>query len=273
MNYRHAFHAGNHADVLKHLALVYCLAHLKRKQSPFAVLDTHAGIGLYDLDSSEAERSPEWRHGIARLHHWPDAPTPVRAYLDAVAAFNPDGGARFYPGSPALIAHALRDDDLLIACELHGEDSETLRARFARQTNVRVHARDGWEALTALLPPPRTRGLVLIDPPYEEPDELERAARALGPALKRFGHGVFVWWRPLKSESALQRADSEVQAQGEREILRADLWVDTPRPDGKLTGSSLLVINPPYGLDAALREALPLLAARMAMGKAAWRVV
>jgi 23S rRNA (adenine2030-N6)-methyltransferase len=113
---------------------------------------------------------------------------------------------------------------------------------------------------------------VLIDPPYEEPDELERAARALGPALKRFGHGMFLWWRPLKSESALDRVDAEVKAQGARAMLRADLWVDAPSPQGRLSGSSLLVINPPYGLDAALREALPALVARLALGKAGWRV-
>jgi 23S rRNA (adenine2030-N6)-methyltransferase len=196
----------------------------------------------------------------------------VRAYLEAIAAFNPDGATRFYPGSPAFIANALRADDMLLACELHPEDAETLRARFGKQANVHVHARDGWEALNALLPPPRSRGLVLIDPPYEEPDELERAARALGPALKRFGHGMFLWWRPLKSESALDRVDAEVKAQGARAMLRADLWVDAPSPQGRLSGSSLLVINPPYGLDAALREALPALVARLALGKAGWRV-
>ncbi len=272
MNYRHAFHAGNHADILKHLALVYCLAHLKRKETPFAVLDTHAGIGLYDLFSSEAMRSPEWRQGVGQFENWPDAPPAVRAYRDAIAAFNPDGAMRFYPGSPAFIAEALRADDLLLACELHPEDAETLRARFKTNDNVHVHARDGWEALNALLPPPRSRGLVLIDPPYEEPDELERAARALGPALKRFGHGMFLWWRPLKSVSALDRVDAEVKAQGARAMLRADLWVDTPNPQGKLAGSSILVINPPYGLDAALREALPAIAAKLALGKAGWRV-
>lgn len=272
MNYRHAFHAGNHADVLKHVALVYCLAHLKRKETPFAVLDTHAGIGLYDLFSSEAMRSPEWRQGVGRLENWPEAPPAVHAYLDAIAAFNPDGATRFYPGSPAFIANALREDDVLLACELHPEDAATLRAHFGEQSNVHVHARDGWEALNALLPPPRSRGLVLIDPPYEEPDELERAARALGAALKRFGHGVFLWWRPLKSESALDRVDAEVKAQGARNMLRADLWVDTPNPQGKFSGSSILVINPPYGLEVALREALPAIAAKLALGKAGWRV-
>ena len=271
MNYRHAFHAGNHADVVKHLVLIYCLAHLKRKPAAFAVLDTHAGPGLYDLHSAEAQRSPEWKHGIGRLWGWAGAPAPIGAYLDAVAAFN-DGARRFYPGSPALIAQALRAEDLLIACELHREDAAALRQRFAAAPNVHTHTRDGWEALGALLPPPRGRGLVLIDPPYEQPGELERAARALGPALQRFGNGVFIWWRPFKSGAGLDRADAEAAAQGARDSLRADFWIDAPRRDGKLVGSSVFIVNPPFGLEAALRVALPILADKLAHGAGGWRI-
>ncbi len=271
MNYRHAFHAGNHADVLKHLILLSCLDALKRKDTPFAALDTHAGRGTYDLLSDEALRSPEWQDGIARLWDWNAAPAPVSRYLEAIRSFNGDGTLRTYPGSPALIAAALRQEDLLDACERHPEDARTLR-KTLRTPNVRVHKRDGWEALGALLPPAQRRGLVLIDPPYEEPGELEHAARALGPALRRFGHGVYLWWRPLKSESALDAADAEVRAQGAKEILRADLWADTPKPEGKLTGSSLLLINPPFGLRDALQEALPPLAHRLAAGNAGWRL-
>lgn len=271
MNYRHAFHAGNHADVLKHLVLLMCLDALKRKPAPFAVLDTHAGRGAYDLLSDEALRSPEWQDGIARLWDWDAPPPPVVRYLEAVRGFNGDGTLRSYPGSPALVAAALREGDVLDACELHPEDARTLR-KTLRTLNVRVHERDGWEALNALLPPTKSRGLVLIDPPYEEPGELERGARALGATLKRFGHGVYLWWRPLKSESALDAADAEVQAQGAKETLRADLWIDTPRPEGKLTGSSLLLINPPFGLREALQDALPPLAQRLAAGSAGWRL-
>ncbi|MES1201093.1 MAG: 23S rRNA (adenine(2030)-N(6))-methyltransferase RlmJ [Pseudomonadota bacterium] len=263
MNYRHAFHAGNHADVLKHIVLMFCLDALKRKPAPFAVLDTHAGPGLYDLQSEEALRSPEWQIGIGRLWDWADAPPAARALLDAVRAFNADGALRLYPGSPALIAHALRADDRLAACELHKDDALALKARFRNQANVETHTRDGWEALSALLPPKERRGLVLIDPPYEAPNELERAAQALGPALKRFSHGVYLWWRPMKSESALASADAELRAQGAREMLRADLWIEPPTPDGKLTGSSMLVINPPFGLKEALRDALPALSKRL----------
>ena len=272
MNYRHAFHAGNHADVLKHVALLFCLDALRRKPAPFAVLDTHAGRGSYDLSADEATRSPEWRDGIGRLWGQSGAPAPVARYLEAVKSHNGDGDLKLYPGSPELIAACLRADDVLMACELHPQDCSALRRSMARAPNVQVHARDGWEALSALLPPPQRRGLVLIDPPYEEPDELARAARALGPALGRFAHGTYLWWRPLKSESALAAVDAEARAQGARVMLRADLWVDAPRIDGRLVGASLLVINPPFGLEAALGEALPTLAAWLAAGASGWRL-
>jgi 23S rRNA (adenine2030-N6)-methyltransferase len=270
VNYRHAFHVGNHADVLKHAALLFCLDALKRKPAPFAVLDTHAGRGLYDLAGDEAQRSPEWRDGVGRIWSWPEPPPLIARYLEALRGFNADGELRTYPGSPALITTALRPEDVLSACELHPEESAALRRALPRASNVHVHARDGWEALGALLPPAQKRGLVVIDPPYEKPDELEVAARALGPALKRFGHGAYLWWRPLKSFAALDAADAEARAQGARETLRADLWTAAPTPDGKLVGSSILLINPPFGIEAALREALPFLAEALTKGQSGW---
>lgn len=272
MNYRHAYHAGNHADVLKHAVLLFCLDALKRKDAPFAVLDTHAGRGTYDLLSDEALRSPEWSDGIARLTDWTDAPPLIARYLEAVRAFNLAGELRTYPGSPALIAQALRMQDVMAACELHPEEFAALRRTLPRQPNIRLHQRDGYEALGALLPPAERRGLVLIDPPYESPDELARAAAAIGQTLKRFGHGMYLWWRPLKSESALAAADDEVRAQGAKATLRVDLWTDTPKPLGALVGSSVLLINPPFGLDDALRQALPALAERLAAGAAGHRI-
>lgn len=270
MNYRHAFHAGNHADVLKHAVLVYCLDALKRKETPFAVLDTHAGRGAYDLLSDEALRSPEWREGVARILDWRDPPTFIARYLEAIRSFNLGDELRTYPGSPALIARALRDNDVLMACELHAEEYSALRRTLPRMPKVQLHQRDGWTALGALLPPVERRGLVFIDPPYEAPDELAQAARAFAPALKRFGHGIYLWWRPLKSESALDAADNEVRAHGANNLLRADLWIDVPAPQGKLVGSSLLLLNPPFGLEEALTEALPPLAERLAVGRAGW---
>lgn len=272
MNYRHAFHVGNHADVLKHAVLLYCLDALKRKQTPFAVLDTHAGRGLYDLAGEAAERSPEWRDGVGRIWDWPAPPPLIARYLEAVRGFNADGALRTYPGSPALVTTNLRADDVLMACELHAEEAAALRRALPRTANVQVHQRDGWEAFSALLPPPQKRGLVLIDPPYEAPGELERAARAFGPALKRFGHGVYLWWRPMKDERALDAADAEARAQGARQTLRADLWTAAPTREGKLAGSSLLLVNPPFGLEQALREALPFLADALTKGQSGWRL-
>jgi 23S rRNA (adenine2030-N6)-methyltransferase len=272
VNYRHAFHAGNHADVLKHAVLLYCLDALKRKETPFAVLDTHAGRGLYDLGGPEAERSPEWRDGVGRLWNWPDPPPLAVRYLEAIRGFNADGELRTYPGSPALATTALRDNDVLMACELHPEDRAALRRALPRKSNVQVHERDGWEALGALLPPAQRRGLVLIDPPYEEPDELGRAASALGAALKRFGHGMYLWWRPLKSEAALDAADAEILKHGPRETLRADLWIAAPQRDGRLVGSSVYLVNPPFGLREAFSEALPFFADALTKGQSGWRL-
>ncbi len=273
MNYRHAFHVGNHADVLKHAALLFCLDALKRKPTPFAVLDTHAGRGLYDLASEEAERSPEWRDGVGRLWDWPEPPSLVKRYLDAIRSFNADGALRTYPGSPALITTALRPDDALAACELHPEEYAALRRSLPRVANVQLHARDGYEALGALLPPTQKRGLVVIDPPYEQPDELATSAQAITRALKRFGHGSYLWWRPMKSESALNAADAEIHAHGARGTLRADLWTSAVTPEGKLVGSSIFLINPPYGIEEALREALPFLADALTKGKSGWRLI
>ena len=220
----------------------------------------------------EAERSPEWRDGIGRLWTWPDPPPLVERYLEAVRGFNADGALRTYPGSPALVTTNLRETDVLAACELHPDDCAALRRALPRQANIQVHERDGWEALGALLPPPQRRGLVLIDPPYEEPNELDRSARAIGTTLKRFGHGAYLWWRPLKNEAALDAADAEVRAQGARETLRADLWIAAPQREGKLVGSSVFLINPPFGLSDALREALPFLASALNKGQSGWRL-
>jgi 23S rRNA (adenine2030-N6)-methyltransferase len=272
VNYRHAFHAGNHADVLKHIALLLCLDALRRKPAAFFVLDTHAGRARYDLESEHAARSPEFKSGIGRLWGQTGAPAPITAYLEAIASFNPDGALTTYPGSPALIAAALREGDEAHACDLHPEEVAALRQALGRRTGVRVHARDGYEAMGALLPPPQKRGLVLVDPPYEQTDELEQAVFALKGALKRFAHGVFLWWRPLKSESALARVDAELAAAGARAMVRADLWIDAPRPDGRLVGSSILAINPPFGLETGLRAALPVLADWLAAGASGWRL-
>ncbi|MGE0047303.1 MAG: 23S rRNA (adenine(2030)-N(6))-methyltransferase RlmJ [Hyphomonadaceae bacterium] len=263
MNYRHAFHAGNHADVLKHAILLACLDHLKKKPAPFGVLDTHAGGGSYNLESDEAQRSPEWRDGIAKLWDWENAPEPFAALFEAVRRFNPAGALKTYPGSPTLIAEALREGDRLAACELHSEEAADLKRAFARRAGVQIHRRDGWEALDALLPFPERRGLVLIDPPYEAEGELVRAARAVREVHRKAQTATILWWRPLKDERELTRADAEALSGGRAEALRVDLELAPPARDGRLTASSVLIIHPPFMLAAALIAAAPALEARL----------
>lgn len=273
MNYRHAFHAANHADVLKHSVLLHWLSHLKRKPAPFAALDSHAGPGLYDLASAAALRSPEWRDGLGRLWDWADPPLLIAALLDAARAHNPDGALRFYPGSPQLIADALRAADRLVAVERHPADVAELRGRFRGVRGVQVHERDAWEALGALFPFPEKRGLILIDPPYEAPDELDRAAAAVRDLLRRAPHAQILWWRPLKDEAALVRADAEALALARAEFLRLDLAVAAPAREGPLRASSLLAINPPYTLREAAHACIPALPQRLAQGEGAALIV
>lgn len=264
VNYRHAFHAGNHADVLKHVVLLACLQALARKETPFTVLDVHAGAGLYDLESEAARRSPEWRDGVGRLAGWADAPALARAYLDAVAPFAPR-----LPGSPLLALSRLRADDRLILNELHPEEAEALRRAVGRDPRVSLHRRDAYEALGALLPLRERRGLVLIDPPYEQPGEMARAGLALREALRRFRQGMFLWWRPLKAPAEAVAADAEIAAAHHPlKALRVSLRVRADGPGG-LAASGLLLINPPHGLDEALRALLPALSERLGQDDAA----
>ena len=274
MNYRHAFHVGNHADILKHATLALCLDHLRRKATPFAVMDTHAGRGLYALDGEEAQRSPEWRDGILRLWDWADAPRDLQPLLGAIGAANVDARLHAYPGSPLQALAGMRPEDRLIACELHPEEAGALRRRLGDDLRAQVHQRDGFEAMSALLPPPERRGLVLIDPPYEDRDlDMARSIKALKRALPRFGYATYIWWRPLKDLREIERADAELMSGRVVKALRADLAVDKATLDGRLVASSLLVINPPFTLERQLRALLPPLSARFAQSEAAgWRV-
>lgn len=280
MNYRHAFHAGNHADVLKHLALVLILSRLAVKDKPFFVLDTHAGRGLYDLASDAARRSPEFETGIARLFDAPPIDAHLRdvfePYLAHIRAENPDGGLRWYPGSPALIAACLRGGDRFVACERHPQEYEALQGALQGASGgaarsgagcgkIVIERRDGYEALRALLPPTARRGLVLIDPPFEAPGEFDRLATALKDGARRFAHGVFMVWYPIKDHRGLRRFNDAAQGAGFTRHLTAELTVK-PAIDGAMAGSGLFITNPPFGLAAALTEALAHLAALLRTG-------
>jgi len=261
-SYRHGFHAGNHADVLKHLVLVQLLAHMAAKQKAFTFVDTHAGAGSYSLGSDVARKKSEFETGIGRLWKSGGLPAALEAYLAQVRALNRDGRLHFYPGSPQIALQMTRPQDRLQLFELHSSESAVLQAYFGKaDRRVSVRAVDGFAGLKALLPPPSRRGLVLIDPSYEDKEDYRRVLDALRDALKRFATGVYAVWYPLvrRNESHRMAAGLEKLASGD--WLHASLKVCAPPEDGLgLYGSGLFVFNPPWNLEAALREAMPALA-------------
>ncbi len=265
MNYRHAFHAGNFADVVKHLALCDVLLHLRKKEKPFFVLDTHAGRGRYDLNAAEPLRTGEAARGIARLRPLfakPDLPETMKTYFDCVRAAD-------YPGSPLIAARLLRANDRLVAIEKQEAEYASLKQALAPWRNAKAIHADGYERLGAYLPPRERRGLVLIDPPYEAPDEFTRAAAALAGAHRRFATGIYMLWFPIKSAAAADAFCGEVLAGGPAKLLRID--VSQPAmPDAekeRLSAAGLLIVNPPFGIDARMAAcgdiAAPLLGARL----------
>ncbi len=263
MNYRHAFHAGSFADVHKHVTLALVLSHLREKETAFRVIDTHAGIGLYDLHSEEAERTGEWREGIGRLLAAPlqNEPASLLApYLEAIASLNAPGELRCYPGSPALARAMLRRQDRMIACESEPVAADQLASLLKGDHRCKAIRIDAWTALTAYIPPVERRGLVLIDPPYEQPGEMARLAQAIPAAYRKWATGIFMLWYPIKDRretEALARA--LVQAQIAK-VLRTELSVAPVAASGRLGASGLLVINPPWKLHRQLAELLPWLA-------------
>ncbi len=277
LSYRHAFHAGNHADVLKHLVLVQLLRHLALKETPFWVIDTHAGAGIYSLDSEWALERGEFVDGIGRLWERTDAPPAVAHYLDAVRACNADGRLRRYPGSPFTALAHLRERDRLRLVEKHPNEADVLAhnvreaGRDAQRRTI-VYADDGFTALKALLPPPPRRALVLIDPPYEEKRDYARVGSTLRDALGRFPTGCYAIWYPqLQRHEARELAFKLPRMPGVR-WLHARLRVREPSSDGfGMHGSGIFVVNPPWTLKAALQASLPWLAKVLAEdGGAHW---
>jgi 23S rRNA (adenine2030-N6)-methyltransferase len=269
LNYRHAFHAGNHADVLKHVVLLALCDALIAKPSPCFALDTHAGRGLYALDADAAQRTGEAAGGIERLLVPPPREPLLARYLDAIHACRAEHGEHGYPGSPWLLAHALRANDQIACCELQREEATALRRNFANDVRVAVHQRDGYAALKALLPPRRGdtkfgRGLVLIDPPYEaQLEEFDRAIAALGDGLARWPQATYALWYPIKQRRVLQPFFRQAAALPAKSALLVELLV---RPDDsplRMNGSGLLLLNPPWQLDAVLAPTLAVLRDRL----------
>jgi 23S rRNA (adenine2030-N6)-methyltransferase len=297
MNYRHAFHAGNFADVLKHAVLVRILVHLRAKPAAFRVIDTHAGAGLYDLAGAEAARSGEWREGIARLlaafsgtgrRPGEGAHALLAPYLDAVAALNDGGRLTTYPGSPALVRAFLRAQDRLTACELEPTAAAALARNLHGDRRSKAITIDGWTALNAYVPPKERRGLVLIDPPFEDPGDFPRLAQALEAAHRKWASGSYLLWYPIKEREApdalarrllrgglgssgLVSSGSGSRSTGKggaargatSKILRVELSVGGPREANRLSACGLMVVNPPWTLENELAVLLPELAAAL----------
>jgi 23S rRNA (adenine2030-N6)-methyltransferase len=275
MNYRHAYHAGNFADVLKHAVLALVIEYLKRKEAPFRIVDTHAGRGRYALDSVEAVKTAEWQAGIGRLLGPHAAPLPAAVaatlapYLDAIRAENGGPALSIYPGSPLIARRLLRAQDALIANELHPEERAHLETALGKDRRAKTMGLDGWIALKSLLPPKERRGIVLIDPPFEEEGELRRLADGLSEGLRRFATGVYLAWYPIKDPKPVARFLAALAASAKPPLLGVELLLRHPADTERLNGCGLIVANPPHTLRDALAGVLPELASRLADGRGA----
>jgi 23S rRNA (adenine2030-N6)-methyltransferase len=263
MNYRHAFHAGGPADVVKHAVLTRILIHLRNKPAAFRVIDTHAGAGLYDLRGPEATRSPEWRDGVQRLLAAPiegDARALLAPYLDVLRALNPGDELATYPGSPAIARALLRSQDHLFACEVEPNAAAALARNLGRDRRFKAVAIDGWTALNAYVPPPERRGVVLVDPPFEAADEFARLAQSLEAAHRKWATGIFLLWYPAKG-----RHDPEVLVRRLRrsaipKVLRIEVDFATQLEPERVGGCGLIVVNPPWMLPQEAEILMPLFA-------------
>lgn len=276
MNYRHAFHAGGFADVIKHIVLVRIITYLQDKQAAFRVIDTHAGAGVYDLTGAEAQRGGEWLTGIARIMQarFSETTMPLmKPYLDIVRAFNPQGTLKTYPGSPLIARALLRPQDRLTACEVEPKARKQLIEALRRDTQARVVDLDGWTALPAFVPPKERRGLVLIDPPYEQKDEFERLAEGFAEAFAKWPTGSYLLWYPVKSRRATDDLARHVaqavgQAKPPGKALRLEFSVAPQTAGTSLTSSGLLIVNPPWTLMGELKAILPELEKPLGQGGA-----
>ena len=273
MNYRHAFHAGNHADVLKHLVLSRLLALLAKKDAPYAYLDSHAGIGLYDLRGDQATRTGEWLEGIQRVWQADDVPALFDDYLGVIRALNPDGQLRYYPGSPEVARELSREQDRLQLNEKHPEDGQLLKANMKYDRRVAVHLGEGWHVPRALLPTAQKRAVLLIDPPFEQADELQRCAQAMKESIARMRQAVVAIWHPIKDQRQLKRFYQDLQGTGAPKLLRVELLVHAAdNADVGLNGSGLAIANPPWGLEDELRSVLPWLGQNLGQTQGGWKL-
>ncbi len=272
LSYRHAFHAGNHADVLKHFVEMQLLRYLGQKDKPYWYIDTHAGAGCYSLDSGYATQNAEYESGIARLWDRDDLPAALAEYVALVKGLNPDGQMKLYPGSPLVASETLRAQDKLRLYELHPTDHELLQENFAGQgSQVLMYQTDGFGALKALLPPPPRRALVLIDPPYEEKQDYQRVVTALGEGLHRFANGVYAVWYPQLQRADAQQLPENLKRLPVKSWLNVALTVQQPSAEGfGMHGSGMFILNPPWTLHGVLQEVMPYLSKHLAQHEHAY---
>jgi 23S rRNA (adenine2030-N6)-methyltransferase len=259
MNYRHAYHAGNFADVFKHIIVVALTQSLLQKDKPFCFLDTHAGVGHYDLLSGSAQKGKEYLGGIAKIMQQENPPQLVKDYIDCVKKSNtlaPDT-LQYYPGSPSIVRQFLRANDRMVLTELHEDDYLALRRVFPHDKKVGVHHQDGYQALKAFLPPPERRGFVLIDPPYEKPDEINDVVTALGAAVTRWDTGIFALWYPIKESRSIVRFHRALKLKIGRPMLAIELNIYPDNLGTKLNGNGVIIVNPPWQLEAEIKAILP----------------
>lgn len=276
MNYRHAYHAGNFADVVKHAVLALLIERLKQKEAAFRVIDTHAGPGLYDLDSDEARRTGEWRQGIGRLMSRKLDPTLedlLKPYLTAIRIANGGSGLARYPGSPWIARELMREQDRLTAIELHPDDAGSLHARFAGDRQAKTIALDGWLALGSFIPPKERRGLVFVDPPFEQRDDFEKLIAGLKTAHRRWPTGVYALWYPVKDLVAIDMLRAELARSGIKRLLRGELLIRNRGAFGRFNGTGLVICNPPWHFEETLNALLTGLWPHLADGPGAGKVI
>lgn len=257
LSYRHSFHAGNHADVLKHSVQSLIIEVLKEKDKPFLYLDTHAGAGRYLLSGEHAERTGEYLDGIARLWQQNDIPELLAPYLQAVRDLNPSGQLKYYPGSPLIARHLLRPKDQLLLTELHSSDFPLLRNEFQKDARAHVTRGDGYQQLKAKLPPISRRGLILIDPPYELKTDYQAVVQGIQEGYRRFATGTYALWYPVVLRQQIKRMIAELQATEIRKILQIELGVRPDSDQRGMTASGMIVINPPWKLADQMATLLP----------------
>lgn len=257
LSYRHSFHAGNHADVLKHTVQSLIIEALKEKEKPFRYLDTHAGAGRYLLSGEHAEKTGEYLEGIARLWQQDDLPAELEPYMMAVRHFNRSGQLRYYPGSPLIARQLLREQDRLHLSELHPSDFPLLRAEFQKDERARVVRENGYQQLKSQLPPASRRGLILIDPPYELKSDYQDVVKGIQEGYKRFATGTYALWYPVVLRQNIKRLVHALEESGIRRILQIELAVRPDSDQRGMTASGMIVINPPWKLEGQMRSVLP----------------